>query len=507
MTEDHSNNVATSHKGRRRGPKTKSAHGRTSSSKTNGEHDETHLQLARAKMASTTRNRPLLYSAIPDADMLDAQMFSFFFDFFVPATIPVWRKVSYLHTLAGTSPSTALLKRAKRTVGLAHLAFATHNQSILHESQVSYTRLLGLLQFSLHFQPQSPGVKPQDMHELMATIALLTHLHDPLVSDSPTSDDSWVGHILGIHQIFATYGGNLTSLSAPGAVHQGLARHTMLNGLWVGIVKRRAWNIDPAWLETGSLGWTRVVSVFYELPALLGRTDKALLADQTDELMKIVRSLQLTIQQGKDLFRDVRFKSASLDALTPWLQGPAEEHCALQESRVFPRLYLPFVGEKEIEVQKLLMRTLLCLIAECTVLRIWHFHPVTTHSMVAGARYATEQRARDLARQLCMASLSFTQGDRIVQPFTLGLCLQLARNVFEQQQAYPEMGWCDACLIANDLRVARLRKTGAPSLCKIAQVIPGLAEAGQYGSKLNVQNLIIRAEEHGTMKMKGLLPP
>ncbi|KAK4574911.1 hypothetical protein LTR86_000760 [Recurvomyces mirabilis] len=281
----------------------------------------------------------------------------------------------------------------------------------------------------------------------------------------------------------------------------------MLNGLWIGIVKRQAWNIDPAWLRTGSLGWTRLVSVFHGLPALLGRTDKAFLTNQTDELIDIVRSLHLILQQGNDLFSDVRFESASLDALTPWLQAPAEEHCVQLASPVFPHMYLPFIGEKEVEVQKLLMRTLLCLIAECTILRVWHFHPVTTRSIVAQTRDATEKRALALARQLCMALLSFTQGERIVQALTIRLCLQLARNVFEQQQAYPEMGWCDACLIANDLRVARLRKTGAPSLCKIAQVIPGLAEAGRYGSKLNVQKLVIRAEEHGTMNMKGLLPP
>jgi len=103
-------------------------------------------------------------------------MFSTFFDNYVPSTIPVWRKVSYLHILAGTSPSTALLKRAKRTIGLAHLASATGNESILHESQISYSRVLGLLQFSLQFLLQSPRTKTRDLYEAMATVALLTHV-------------------------------------------------------------------------------------------------------------------------------------------------------------------------------------------------------------------------------------------------------------------------------------------------------------------------------------------
>jgi len=96
--------------------------------------------------------------------------------------------------------------------------------------------------------------------------------------------------------------------------------------------------------------------------------------------------------------------------------------------------------------------------------------------------------------------LTFTESDKLVSAFMLRLYLMLARNVFEQQGATPELGWCEACLVANKLRLQRIRSTCVPTLCKIEDIIPGTAEAGRYKSKFDAEAFIIR----GTPESSGM---
>ena len=82
--------------------------------------------------------------------------------------------------------------------------------------------------------------------------------------------------------------------------------------------------------------------------------------------------------------------------------------------------------------------------------------------------------------------------------------LMLARNVFEQLGRRPELGWCDACLIANQLRIRRIRESGEPTLCKVEDIMPGIVEAGKYKSRFDRRAFVIRGGEEGGGGMKLL---
>lgn len=83
--------------------------------------------------------------------------------------------------------------------------------------------------------------------------------------------------------------------------------------------------------------------------------------------------------------------------------------------------------------------------------------------------------------------------------------LMLCRNVFEAQDRRPELGWCEACLIANQLRIRRIRASDAPTLCKVEDITPGIVEAGKYKSRFDPRAFIIRGgDESGSgMRLMG----
>ena len=174
--------------------------------------------------------------------------------------------------------------------------------------------------------------------------------------------------------------------------------------------------------------------------------------------------------------------------------GPQEEHSVILDSTAFQWLYEPDPENSVIRPLCIQIRSMLLLITVCTVLRIWHFRPDIAGKAPSNVRADMEQNAYQLARQMCMLVRSFTQTDHYVHALTFRLCLSFARNVFEQQQSIAELGWCEACLLANQLRIDRLRASSPPTLCKIDLVIPGLAEAGRYGSSLDHQAIVVRSE-------------
>ena len=56
-----------------------------------------------------------------------------------------------------------------------------------------------------------------------------------------------------------------------------------------------------------------------------------------------------------------------------------------------------------------------------------------------------------------------------------------------------ELGWCNACLIANKMRIKRLKQTEPPTLCRVEEVLHGIAEAGRYRSAFRMQAFQINA--------------
>lgn len=133
----------------------------------------------------------LLYAPTTQCTVDDVQMFADFFENYYPASLEVWRDVTYVRRLMDVTPSTPVLERARRTIGLTHLASTTKDARLIRESRVSYGRLLGMLQFSLAFPAKFRTA--QEIRELVASVALLTHISD-LSGATAHGDDSWTAH-------------------------------------------------------------------------------------------------------------------------------------------------------------------------------------------------------------------------------------------------------------------------------------------------------------------------
>lgn len=277
-------------------------------------------------------------------------------------------------------------------------------------------------------------------------------------------------------------------------------RHTFGNGFFLALAKRKAWNVDVRLFRSlKSIAWTRIVLEYGGLPGLLEEADKAL-AQQADasrltELLAQLRDLQ---RKSADLFPDTRptrLKATAMQSLDPTI----EEHVVMAESTVFPALFSPITESGGADAHKIVYSTMLSLVSLCTMLRIWHFRSETVAS--PSFQEGIERKVFSLAQDLCNVALSLTQVDKVVYLSILRLCFTLARNVLEQQNAWPEMGWGETCLIANQLRMDRVRRNCAPTLCKVEDITSGIAEAGRYKCRFNPHAFIVRAALTPTMPL------
>ena len=285
-------------------------------------------------------------------------------------------------------------------------------------------------------------------------------------------------------------------------------RHTLMNGLSLAVAKRKAWAIDAAWLQRAeSMSWAALVQGFHSLPGLLEETDAAL-SQRADmpTLQSIVTRLGQVRTNTTGLYPEVSnpvtLDTASMQSLDP----TSEEHVIMADADAFPELFAPMSKDGSADAFKIVLSSFLSLILECTILRIWHFRPETTATVTADAHQEVQQEAYHLARTLCKVSLSFTQTEKLADALTLRFCLTLARNVFEQQDRRPEMGWCHACLIANQLRALRIRHNSPSTPCKVEEITCGIAEAARYKSRFNPQAFSVGGAETPDMRLLAFSP-
>lgn len=273
-------------------------------------------------------------------------------------------------------------------------------------------------------------------------------------------------------------------------------RYTILNGFLLAIARRKQWEVDSKWLrDVKSYGWAKMVRELQQLPGLLEQTDQMLSGnDAPTQLKELVLQLGQMTEKSIEVFAEVRHPKDIKTASSEFLSATTEEHCVMADSQTFPTLFTPIADDRGAPARdafKFVHSTMFALISEVTILRIWYFRPSAASDIAKDAKDIVEQSAYLLARRLCKIVLSFTQIDKPAYVSTVRLCLTLARNVFEQQGAFSEMGWCDACLIANQVRMQRIRPTSLPTLCKVEDVLPSLAEAGRYKQKFNPQALVV----------------
>ncbi|KAI5369190.1 hypothetical protein Slin14017_G000690 [Septoria linicola] len=423
--------------------------------------------------------KQLLCGTLPEHDVLDTQMFAVFYDNFLPPLLSPWRSVSYLASVAGTVPGTPLLKSAKRAFGLVHLAQQSQNTAILQESRISYGRLLGLLNYAL----QCPDKETRD---ILVTMSLMTHMSNTMEL-AAQKDVTWAVHLQAAQHLLMLQGPR--HLQVESAVDQGIVRHICGNSFWLAIANRKGWSIHRAWLKMQTKGWADMLEVFHDLPTILQDTDATLAReDNIGDLLKLVSRLHHIMKFARSLFTTVQDRL--IVGISELKKGGIKDKDRLLAagSYIFSGWYAPM---NQMDALKFILMTLLSLITECTILRIWIMCPETVMLIPSDLQRSIYQNSDRLARRLCRISPSLMQADGIVSVLTLELCLRMAYNVFEQQQATAEMNWSSAALSATSKRLDLVRANGVPTLCKLEQVIPGIVEAGRYGSAFDLRALTL----------------
>ncbi|KAF4550982.1 Hypothetical protein D9617_15g043360 [Elsinoe fawcettii] len=420
----------------------------------------------------------LVRSSLPESDVLDTQMFALFYDTYLPADTPIWRQITYLRSVAEIVPYTALFKLAKRTLGLAHLAASTKNPRIEEESAISYSRLLNLLRASL--QRSDKEGKRTTLREILSTMALLTHMSDHAGGPAHMSP-AWVVHLDAARRLLDTKAFRRLDVEQP--LDKGLVRHVASNSFYLALAKRQTWSTPQCFFDHESKGMTDLLRVFQGLPTMLEETDWALCIDDNLPTLKdLIRRLQLILEEARLLFPDVqnprRMNNCPGETLD---QGP-EDEILTSCSSVFPGLFSPM---SHLRTMRLTCLTTLVIMTQCTILRIWAMRPESTVLASDETRESIERDVRLQAVRLCKITPSLIRRDQVVAMQTLRLSIMLARNVFEQQTMIAELDWCNRCLDAVQAKMDRLGEHGIRTLCKIADVVPGMAEAGRYGSMFN----------------------
>ncbi|KAK4504764.1 hypothetical protein PRZ48_002726 [Zasmidium cellare] len=456
----------------------------------NVDNQDEKQQIMVASIRKAQMAKPLLQSTLPASDALDAQLFADFYETYLPANVFPWREITYLRIVAETVPETMLLKLAKRTMGLAHVGALSRNERIQQESRIAYGRLLGMLHASIRSSAAGKDAG-SNIRGILSTMALMTHVNDHVraLSDDDETDDSWVLHLETAQHLLVLQGPR--HLDADQSLDKGLIRHICYNSFFLAVAKRKAWRMNPSWLQMASKGLSELLKVFGGLPTILQNVDRALASgDSVTKLLDHVSRLFFIATHAQGLFPELQ-EPPSVGVIKAQRSRPKiEELKAMASSSVFPQLYSPM---SEVAAQRLVCLTILVLVVQCTILRIWSLCPETIMLVPDEMRQNIEKDADRLARRLCKLVLSLTQPDRLVPALIVRLGLTLAYNVFEQQKADAEMGWCHDCLVANQARLDRLfRSNNHHTLCKVRAVIPGIAEAGRYGDVFDPRAFVVR---------------
>ena len=159
-----------------------------------------------------------------------------------------------------------------------------------------------------------------------------------------------------------------------------------------------------------------------------------------------------------------------------------EEHCFITTSETF-KTFHHFLGGPG-QVLRCSVSWLALLICDTTLLRLYIRNPATKRVLADRPMQVVEQDAYKWAVEMCRCVYHYSMLQSMAYGDFLKIFVQISRNFFEDYGALREVGWCQACMIATNIRVQRMRATSfRPSLCRVRDVEHDLATAGRYRSR------------------------
>ena len=400
------------------------------------------------------------------------------------------RKLSYLTVLPQIDISLPLLGSAVNSLCLAYFGSKEHDNRLVHASRDWYGHVLGSLVQALRLPPRTASRSHRDV---IASIMLISLYEDNGTNPNSQNQSSFATHFMGALRYIESCG--------PGCLDLGtlfdtrLLQNLRMPAFVFSIARRKAlvfgreeWRAPSSnFMESqGSSAWFPLMSTF---PDLVERADKFLDVTDSDEtelgaLCREITEYRRTLMgwmerefQGRVAPINKGIATIGISDLESFDMS-IEEHCFITTSETF-KTFHHFLGGPG-QVLRCSITWLVCLICDTTLLRLYLRNPSTKNVLGYRPMQTIEEDAYKWAVEMCRCVYHYSMLQSMAYCDFLKIYVQICRNFFEDYGALREMGWCQACVIATNVRIRRTRATTRPTLCRVKDVTNDLVTAGRY---------------------------
>ncbi|KAF7190285.1 hypothetical protein HII31_08616 [Pseudocercospora fuligena] len=394
--------------------------------------------------------------------------------------------MSPLLELPGLDLSSPMMSSAVDTLCLAHLGSTTKDQRLLQASQNAYGKTLNSMLLAMRGRTDQVFTP----REVVASCLLMSVYND----GDPANNDKWQNyatHLFGASQYAEAVGPSTFDPTQP--FDQRLLMWLRFQSLFVSVAKRKRffWS-QPEWrkLENkftpgGSRDW---YPILVPLPGLLEKAD-ALLHPSTDVNSETLSVFSLCARFDKireDLLSWVETDfagSPGIAAVTDFdaFDMAIEEHCFMTTSSTFTTFH---IFKDPAHAMRSVCSWFMILIADCTLLRLIQACP-DAYPAIHRTPAEIEHKAYNAAVDICKSVYYYSSLQSMAFAHLICVWIDLAQVFFQECGATKEAGWCQAALIATNMRIRRLVTTNKArnTLCRIGDLFGTFNEPCRYRSR------------------------
>lgn len=395
----------------------------------------------------------------------------------------------FVALLATDLSASQLTATAVDTLSCAHIGQLSQSVPLITKARESYGSLLRSLASAVDQREMSRSRTrtPFSDREVLTSVMLvaLLGLYEHPIPISQKRE-FFLRHYKGAQLYLDAKGPECLDWQIPidRIIYQNLKTNALLSGL----AREKPDVLDgPAWT-----GYTKelISSTVYgkgaefhatlePIPELLKRIDQACQQSKEDQsldttLLAELRDLRRAL--GSWMPERCRLESVHVTNEDEF-DNDVEEHCFVTCSNTFTSFYR-FKGEALARIQ--VIRWMVCLIVECSILRLITAQPKLDDT--SSAKQEAKARALEIAKGLCRGVWFVSTMSSLAYAKLCTVFIGMAQTVFQEcgLAAAKEFGWTQACLLATGVRMSRLERQGQQTLCCVHELGPGLADACRW---------------------------
>ncbi|KAM3423124.1 hypothetical protein BST61_g580 [Cercospora zeina] len=394
----------------------------------------------------------------------------------------VWlaRHMSPLLVLPELDLSSPMMSSAIDTLCLAHMGRNERDRQLVYASQDAYGKVLSSMRRALSGRPASRATS----REVIASCLLMSVYNDSIPGSS--SFNNYATHLFGAAQYAQACRPSCLDPSVP--FDQKLLMWLRFQSLFVCVARRKTffwsqheWRAMEARFDPGgSRSW---YPLLVPLPGLLELADRHLrrpgrAAPQVRAALDLCRDL--------DTFREKHHEWAEVDfAGKPgivYVTDPddfdmeIEEHLFMTTSSAFTSFH---AFHDAAHAMRCMVSWFMALVSDCTLLRLLAAYP-SAQDHIKRSPEQVEQKAFQSATEICRSVCYYSMLNSLAYAHLLCVVIDLVQVFFEEFGALREAGWCQACLIATDLRLQRVRHQRHETLCRVGDLNGAFTKACRY---------------------------